>query len=168
MANQGIGSSTTDVDTITVELRNANTFALVASTDAILKTDGNAICSYSTSQIGSFYIAVKHRNAVQTWSLVPITFGVSPVSYDFTDFASKAYGANMSQVEPNVWALYSGDLNQDETVDNFDADSLFFDIENSAYGYFDTDINGDGSVDNFDADSFFINIENSVFSNHPQ
>jgi len=167
MANQGIGSSTTDVDTITVELRNANTFELVASTDAILQTDGNVVCTYSSSQIGSFYIAVKHRNAVQTWSLVPVNFGVSPVSYDFTNLASKAYANNMIQVEPNVWAFYSGDLNQDESVDNSDSDNLFIDIENGEFGSLTTDLNGDGSADNSDLDTFYRNLENGVFSNHP-
>jgi chitodextrinase len=167
MANQGIGVSTTNVDTITVELRDATNYALVASTDATLLTNGTAVCTYPTAPSGSFYLAVKHRSAIQTWSNAPVTVGSSAVSYDFTNAASKAYGANMIQLEPNVWGFYGGDINQDESVDNTDADDLFMDIESSAFGNLATDLNGDGSVDNSDLDNFFLNLESSIYSNHP-
>ena len=167
MANQGIGVSITNVDTITVELRDAANYSLIASTDATLQTDGTAVCTYPTAPSGSFYVAVKHRSAIQTWSNAPVTVGSSAVSYDFTNAASKAYGANMIQMEPNVWGFYGGDINQDESVDNTDADSLFMDIESSAFGNLATDLNGDGSVDNSDLDNFFFNLESSIYSYHP-
>ncbi|WP_298224837.1 reprolysin-like metallopeptidase [Flavobacterium sp.] len=165
--NQGIGANATDVDTISVELRNAVTYALVATANATLHTDGTVVCSFPTSPSGSFYIAVKHRSAIQTWSNAPVTLGAVAASYDFTNVSSKAYASNMRQLEPNVWGFYNGDINQDEVVDNSDSTDLFIDIENSSFGYLTTDLNGDGAIDNSDTDDFFINIENSVYSNHP-
>lgn len=166
-ANQGVGISTTDVDDITVELHDATTFALVATTNSILKTDGSANCTFNSNYSGSYYIAVKHRSAVQTWSATPFLLSTLPPNYDFTIIASKAYGSNMKEVETGVWAFYNGDINQDEVVDNSDSSDLFVDIDNSAFGFLATDLNGDGTIDNSDTDNFFSNIENSIYSNHP-
>jgi chitodextrinase len=167
LANQGIGSSATDVDEITVELRNASTFAVIATTTAVLKTDGAASCIFNSSNTGSYYIAVKHRSAVQTWSNQPISFASNPTSYDFSNALIKAFGLNLRELEPGVFGLFIGDINQDESIDNSDSTDLFNDIENSNFGFLTTDLNGDGSVDNSDSENFFNNIDNSVFSNHP-
>ena len=166
-ANQGIGSSTTDVDDITVELRDATTYNTIASTSAVLKTDGTANCLFSSSYTGNYFIAIIHRSAVQTWSNLPVSFSSASTSFDFSTAAAKAFGSNMTLVASGVYAFYNGDINQDEIIDNSDSDTLFFDIENSNFGFITTDLNGDGSVDNSDADSFFVNVENSIFSNHP-
>ena len=165
--NQGISGNTTDVDTITVELRNAVTYELVSSVDVLLKTDGTAECAYTTTPDGSYYIAVKGRNIVQTWSANPVTISATPLSYDFTTGINKAYGSNMVELETGVFGIYSGDINQDEVVDGSDAVDLFNDVENSAYGNLVTDLNGDGSVDNTDLTFLLNNSENSIFSNHP-
>lgn len=166
-ANQGVGISTTDVDDITVELHDATTFALVATTNSILKTDGTANCTFNASYIGSYFIAVKHRSAIQTWSNIPIALTTGTNSFDYSNAVTKAFGNSMTELEPGVYAFYNGDINQDETMDNSDSDTIFFDIENSNFGFLNTDLNGDGSVDNSDTDSFFVNVENSIFSNHP-
>jgi chitodextrinase len=166
-ANQGIGSSTTDVDDITVELKDATTYNTIASTSAVVKTDGTANCLFNSSYTGNYFIAIIHRSAVQTWSNLPVSFSSASTSFDFSTAAAKAFGSNMAIVAPGVYAFYNGDINQDEIIDNSDSDTLFFDIENSNFGFITTDLNGDGSVDNSDADSFFVNVENSIFSNHP-
>jgi hypothetical protein len=167
LLNQGVGSSSTDVDTVTVELHDATTYELVATTSAMLQTDGTAVASFSSAPVGSFYIAVKHRNAVQTWSADPQTVGGTPLSYDFTDSASKAYGNNMVEVESGVFGFYSGDLNQDEVVDGSDSTDLINDIENYNFGLLATDLNGDGVVDGSDSTFMINNIENYIFSVHP-
>ncbi|MBL0012311.1 MAG: fibronectin type III domain-containing protein [Flavobacterium sp.] len=167
LSNQGIGSSSTDVDEITVELRNASTFELVATTTAVLQTDGTVSCIFNSSNSGSYYVAVKHRSAVQTWSNLPISFASNPTSYDFSNAVSKAFGSNLRELELGVFGFFTGDLNQDESIDNSDSTDLFSDIENSNFGFLTTDLNGDGSVDNSDTENFFNNLNYSVFSNHP-
>jgi len=53
-------------------------------------------------------------------------------------------------VEPGVWAIYSGDINQDGVVDFFDQVNLDNDLSNFASGYVVSDLNGDAVVDFFD------------------
>ena len=166
-ANQGIGISNTDVDLITVELRNATTFALVATTTAMLQTNGMAIATFTPAINGSFYLAIKHRNTIQTWSANPILISQETPIYNFTDSVFKAYGNNMAEVVAGVWVFYSGDINQDEVIDGSDAPDLDFDVENSESGNKTTDLNGDGTVDNSDLPFLYNNSSNSIFSNHP-
>jgi photosystem II stability/assembly factor-like uncharacterized protein len=166
-ANQGIGSSSTDVDIIMVELRNPSTFAMVASTTAMLQTNGLLTAIFNSPINGLYYIVIKHRNALQTWSAAPVTISSITPLYDFTNSASKAYGNNMTEVKTGVWGIYSGDINLDEVIDGSDVVDLFNDIENSEFGDKTTDLNGDGSVDNSDTPFLLNNSENSVFSAHP-
>ncbi len=73
----------------------------------------------------------------------------------------------MKEVEPSIWAFYTGDINQDENVDLLDLGEMEFDIANFAFGYFPTDLNGDGNVDLLDNPMAEENINNFVFSDHP-
>ena len=131
-----------------------------------LNTDGTVSLTFSPIT-GSYYIAVKHRNSLQTWSINPVTVGQTPVLYDFSMAANKAYGNNMIQIGA-VWAIYTGDLNQDEFIDVFDYPA--FDIDNLAGVngvYSATDMNGDGFVDVFDYPLFENNNLNGIESIHP-
>jgi len=169
--NQGMDPNplSTNVDTVLVELHDtSNTAAVVQSFKGVLQTDGMLICTFPGSVIGNTYwIAVKHRSAVQTWSGLPHAFTVSG-SYDFTTAANKAYSLNMKDVfSEGIWSLYTGDVNQDESVDIFDSPQLDTDIQNFNFGYYNTDLNGDGSVDIFDSPLEDSNIQNFVSSYHP-
>ena len=73
-----------------------------------------------------------------------------------------AYGDNQAQVEPGVFALYSGDINQDGFIDIFDYPAFETDQLNLAMGYLPTDLNGDGFVDIFDYPVFEANQLNLV------
>ncbi len=166
-ANQGVGTSTTDVDDVTVELRDATTFALVATTTAILKTNGTVSCTYNSSYSGSYYIVVKHRSAIETWSNTTIALATSNL-FDFTTSFNKAYGDNMVEVENGVWAFYNCDLNQDSLVDFEDYTLWESDYLNFAFGYLSTDLNGDGLVDFEDYTIWEKNYILFVFSYSPQ
>ncbi len=167
-ANQGIGVSSTDVDQITVELRNPTTFALTASTTANLLTNGNATATFNPSISGSHYIVVKYRNTVETWSATAVAMGGSPISYDFSNAVSKAYGDNMILLEPGVWGFYSGEINQDGLVDLSDYTVWENDYLEFAFGDYVTDINGDGLVDLSDYTLWESNYLNFIFSVSPQ
>ena len=126
-----------------------------------------ATCTFTSAASGnSYYIVVKHRNAVQTWSANPVLMSAS-TSYDFSNLAAKAYGNNEVLVASGIWALYSGDINSDENVDLLDASQLESDINNFEFGYQSTDLNGDGNVDLLDSPILELNINNFIFSNHP-
>ncbi|GEM_PF-813475 len=166
-ANQGIGSSATDVDFITIELRDPATFELVASSTAMLQTNGMASATFQNVVNRSYYVVIKHKNILQTWSAGPVAIALTTPTYDFTTAAAKAFGNNMVEVENGVWSLYSGDLNQDDVINNSDSGNLFTDIENANFGYLATDLNGDGVVDNSDSTYFFNNAQNTVFTVRP-
>ena len=167
LANQGVGVSATNVDTVTFELRNATTYVLLASTTAMLQTNGIATGTFNSVISGSYYLVVKHRNALQTWSANPIVISSSTPLYDFSNLVSKAFGNNMVSVDSGVWAFYSGDIDQDEVIDGTDLVPISNDVNDSVFGYLNTDLNGDGSVDNSDLTTITNNSENSIFSSHP-
>ncbi len=138
----------------------------MASGTAVLNTSGQASFTFPGSVIGeNGYIAVFHRNAVQTWSDL-MTFS-SVTNYNFTTAATQAYGSNMILVAPGLYAFYSGDVNQDGTIDIFDQIELDNDIFNFNSGYLPTDITGDGGVDVFDQIIMDNNIFNFIGSQTP-
>ncbi len=170
LQNQGVSGSSTVTDTITVELRNSTApYAVAATTKAILNTNGTAACTFNPFISGNYYIAVKHRNSIQTWSSTTVSVGSSPITYDFSNLITKAYGSNMKLMTtgPNVYAFFTGDVNQDENVDAIDLSVEENDINGFLFGYQATDINGDGNVDILDELPVEVNVSGFVFSIHP-
>lgn len=166
-ANQGVGVSTTLVDDVTVELRDANSpHDLVATANAELQTNGN-VSATLPALAGSYYIAVRHRNALQTWSAAAQTVGAVPLTYDFTTAANKAFGDNMKELETGVFGFYSGDINQDGFIEGGDFPFLFNDSDNFFEGFQTTDLNGDGFVEGADFPYLFNNSDNFIESLRP-
>jgi hypothetical protein len=97
---------------------------------------------------GDFYISLKHRNSIQTWSANPVSI-TPPYTYDFSDNSSKAFGNNMA-TESGVYLIYSGDANQDGAVDGLDMIMVDNQAANFGTGYVPEDMNGDGSIDALD------------------
>lgn len=150
---QGLPNPSTDCDSITVELHdNAFPYGIAHPPfQGVLQVDGTLACSFPGAAIGNdYYLVVKHRSALETWSANPITIA-AVTSYNFSTDSTQAYGDNMISVEPGVWAFYSGDLApQDLSIDGFDYITMDPDIISSVNGYVTTDITGDGVVDAFD------------------
>jgi hypothetical protein len=171
MVNQSVRSvSYEQTDSITVELhREANPAIVDASVRGVLLTDGSASVTLPAITSGnSYYVAVLHRNSVLVWSANPITINSSLNSIDFTSSSAATMGDNSIEVEPSVFALYSGDINQDEFVDP--NDYPIYDAENSAglcCDYLASDLNGDGFVDPNDYPYFDLNNAAGVFAIHP-
>ncbi|HQF29781.1 MAG TPA: IPT/TIG domain-containing protein, partial [Bacteroidia bacterium] len=168
LMNQGISVDANEMDTVTVQLRDQfDPTVVVATSVAVMNVNGEASFTIPGTVIGgNYYIAVFHRNTVQTWSALPVTFAAT-TSYDFTTSASQAFGDNQVEVEPGVFAMYTGDLNQDENVDIADQPILETDISNFEFGYFVTDTNGDGNVDIADSPIMETNVGMFIYSAHP-
>jgi hypothetical protein len=168
LSNSGVGLSSTECDTIIVEIRDqVNPTSILATGTAVLGTNGQASFTFPASISGATgYIAVFHRNAVQTWSDL-VTFSPT-TNYDFTTAATQAFSSNQREVSPGVWAMYSGDLApQDEFIDILDQSVIDNDIFNFAGGYVVSDLNGDGFVDIVDQSIVDNNIFNFIGSIHP-
>jgi hypothetical protein len=170
MANQGYlpTPATGDCDDITVELHDAVTTTTIAgTTTARLHADGTASASFTPGVTGNYYIVIKHRNSLQTWSTDPVTLATT-TSYNFTTAATQAYADQLVEVEPGVWAIYTGDLNQDDFIDSFDFPIFDLDASNGVAGvYVATDMNGDGFVDSFDYPVFDSNSFNGISASYP-
>ena len=155
LKNQMIGMSNTICDTVFVSLHHATTFVQVAQIKSILNTNGITTCNFSGVN-GNYFIVVKHRNSIETWSANPVLI-VANTAYDFTTSANKSFGSNQIEVEPNIWAIYSGDIDQNSSIDNSDFSLWEADANNFATGYISSDLNGDGSVDNSDFSTWETN-----------
>jgi hypothetical protein len=138
-------------DEIVVELHHADApYTLAAGPYIVgLHTEGTAQLSIPASFDGSYYIVIRHRNSVETWSNAPFSFSGSTVTYDFTDAASQAYGSNLKAMAGS-FVIYSGDVNQDGVVDSADMTPVDNDAALYLSGYLATDVNGDGIIDTAD------------------
>ena len=161
LLNQGVGVSTTNMDNITVELRSSPS-TLIATTTVILQTNGTAVCTFPNINSGLYYIVAKHRNSITTWSSTPQNISSIPLTYDFTTSSNKAYGNNMKAVQSGVFAIYSGDINQDGFIEALDYAPLLNDNDNVVEGYNVTDLNGDGFVEGSDFPILINNSDNIV------
>lgn len=160
--------SGTDVEDMTVELHDSTSpYALVDTAVGTLQTDGTLSVTFNTAAAGSYYVAVKGSNIVQTWSAAPQTVGAVALSYDFSGAASQAYGDNMLEVETGVFAMYQGDLVIDDLVDTQDYVSWEGSYLNGDFGVQPTDLNGDGLVDTQDYTIWEGNYILGVFASYP-
>ncbi len=71
------------------------------------------------------------------------------MSYNFSSAAAQAFGNNMKLVDgaPVRYGIYSGDVNQDGTIDLNDVLSVYNAAAVFTSGYVVNDINGDSIVD---------------------
>ena len=120
---------------------------------------------------GTYYIVISHRNTIETWSKTGgevFTSGTT-MNYDFTSSSSQAYGSNMIQIDasPVRFGIYSGDVNQDGTIDASDMSGVDNAAYNSLSGYVRTDVTGDNFVDAADQSIVDNNAFNSVSTVRP-
>ena len=165
LLNAGVGNDALLCDSMTVELHQATApYALAYTYTGVIGTNGLLACTFPGSASGNaYYIAVKHRNSIETWSANPVTI-TAETSYDFSNAITKAYGNNQAAVGNGQYALLSGDINQDGYVDGADYPLFDVDSQNGIYGvYIATDLNGDGYVDGADYPLFDANSQNGIY-----
>ncbi|MBL7771232.1 MAG: hypothetical protein JNM95_00060 [Chitinophagaceae bacterium] len=168
LLNQGQPNTLNDCDSLGIELHEANSpFNVLFTKNALLHTNGQALVQFDNAITGSYYLVVKSRNGLETWSANPITFTAGTMTYDFTDDANKAYSSNQTLVAPGTWAMYSGDINQDGAIDGFDYLFIEPDIILGNSGYLNSDLNGDGVVDAYDFLVLDPNITEGISASTP-
>jgi len=139
-------------DTITVELRNAvNPYGIIQFVKNTIDINGNGDFVFPGNIQGqSFYIVIRHRNALETWSANPVFFNMSAVNYNFSDAVSKAYGNNLKVVGFGIYGLISGDVNQSGSVNLADINEIESSCILFSTGYVNDDLTGDGLVESAD------------------
>lgn len=161
-------------DTVTAEIRNANLpYNVIESKKIILNSSGVGTASfYNVSEGTNYYLSIKHRNALHTWSSSTQQFTSGTLNYDFTSSASQAFGNNQVLIGTK-YCIYSGDVSdgvsagvQDGYIDIFDD----FEIYNDSYGGIYrllTDLTLDGFVDIFDDLIVYNNSYNGITAIYP-
>lgn len=161
LAMEGFYRSATNTlymkDTVIVYLRNASPpYALADSSKALIDSVNlNGRFRFYNLASGTYYIEVKHRNSIETWSRPGGEQFLSGeiLNYSFTESQTRAYGNNQTQIDtsPLRYGIFSGDVNQDGTIDLTDESLIDNDSYNFVTGYTATDVNGDDEVDLSDA-----------------
>ena len=136
-------------DHITLQLRDQNPpYSIFFEKETALGTNGMTTLLFN-EHLDPYYVAVKHRNSIETWSAAPVSIPDLTTTYDFTSSASLAYGDNM-KLMGTVYAIWGGDVNQDGIVDSGDMNPVENESMAVTMGYVPEDANGDGIVDSGD------------------
>jgi N-acetylneuraminic acid mutarotase len=155
-------SNTMIRDTVKVYLQKTFfPFEIVDSSKAYLSNNGFANFKFNKAVSDSgYYLVIKHRNSIETWSSSGYSFTPSLINYDFTTSATKAYGNNLI-LKGTKYCIYSGDVNQDGFIDGSDLALTDNDAFTFASGYLSTDVTGDNIIDASDLSV----IDNNAFNN---
>src|SRR4030095_184122 len=95
-------------DSITVYLRRSSApFYMLDYAKNFVNYAGQSVMTFDQRPF-SYYIDIKHRNMVETWSNV-VSYGPD-VTYNMTTGISQAYGSNLILVDstPVTYACYNG------------------------------------------------------------
>jgi hypothetical protein len=153
-------------DSIEIELHSAAfPFELNYQFKSTVSISGMISLDKSSVSPNFYFIVLKHRNALETWSSVPVYFHDTLMSYDFSDSASKAFGNNLADLGDGRFAIYSGDLGstndpflKDGIIDMTDLVQLENALHSFSGGYIRTDITGDQLTDLSDQSMMENNI----------
>jgi lysophospholipase L1-like esterase len=171
----GISSDSLDVDSVVIRLwkpSNINYSQPDYTQIGILKKNGLVSVDFPGDVSGRhFYISVKHQNSMEIWSsdsvqITNLTF------VDFTENINKTFsnGSNLPQkfMQNSVFGIYSGDVNQDGSIDLFDIQKVENDATSFTFGNQISDCNGDGAVDLVDMQIVENNSGLFIFKSKPQ
>lgn len=147
-------SNTMIPDTAKAIIRNLNSpYNKIDSSKAVISNSGSASFNFSNVSNGiNYYLVLKHRNSIETWSSSGVLFTSNSMTYNFSNSSAQAFGNNEKQIDssPLRFGIYSGDVNQDGSVDLTDNSLIDNDAYNFVSGYVVADLNGDNFVDIID------------------
>ena len=83
--NNGLSTDPTATDDIIVTLHSsAGPYGVVSSLTTLLHSDGSASCLFPSSVYGNaYYISVRHRNSIETWSKFPLLINGAEGAFSF-------------------------------------------------------------------------------------
>jgi len=138
-------------DHITVELHDAINYSTIVYTanDVPLSTTGAATVKIPAIFNGSYFISIKHRNSLQTASATAKSFADAIINQSFVN-PTFVFGGNLVQMSDYGYAIYGGDVNQDDIIDSKDILPVGNQSNMAGSGYIVEDVNGNGLVDSAD------------------
>ena len=151
-------------DSITVELHNATSpYALAYTQTVVLGITGTVTVTFPSATNGnSYYVVVKGRNILETWSATAVMFTGGAASNSF----ATAFGGNLGLVGATP-VIYSGDIDHDEEI--LPGDYNIWLLSNAAgdVGYFPSDLDGDGEVLPADYSIWLVNNAAGILVQKP-
>ena len=146
-------------DTIEVSLADASSpHSILYSVKGIINTSGDGSFNFPGVLLGSsFYIVIKHRNTLETWSDVPVALSSPVNNYDFTSAVSRAYGNNLVNLDGH-YAILSGDVNKDGIINLNDLSNIETNVQLFLSGYLPQDLTGDSLIESAD----YCVVENNL------
>lgn len=148
-------------DTITAMIRSyTSPYGILKTSKVVI--DSVTLTGYlnaSSIDTGYYYVSIEGRNCLETWSASNgIHIGSSDtLFYDFTTFASQAYGSNQV-VNGSKFCIYSGDVTDYGSIDGTDVAQVGNDAANFLTGYVESDLDGNYFVDASD----FVIVDNNA------
>ncbi len=135
-------------DTMRVYIRSSSSpFLLIDSAKKYIHANGFAGFNFSNVNNGvPYYLQLKHRNSISTWSKSPLIFTSGNLTYNFTTSGSQAYGNNM-KLKGTKYCIYSGDVTGEGSVDLSDLIVIQNSANSFSTGYIISDLNGDNLAD---------------------
>ena len=152
----------------------------VAEAAALVLQDGTVVfvdeCVLSTNEPGPLYVVVEHRNHLGIMSENPVTIDQGSLIFDFRVTNSfvglqiPVTGFGQKQVNPGVWAMYTGDGDQASDITSYDItglDKILWEVENGNFDQYllsDFNLNGDSNG----ADKILWSNNNGISSRVPK
>lgn len=158
-------------DTISVYLARTDfPSVIVDSAKAVMST--NAVSGgllFSKALTGSYYRIVKHRNSIETWSNIGISYTRGSSSHHNFVPDGNSYGNNMAIVStsPFYRGMFSGDIDQNLVIDLSDVTTVYNEASAFVTGYKKTDVTGDNITDLTDLLITYNNNADFVISVRP-
>ena len=136
-------------DTIILELHaSTSPYGKIETVISTINTSGSGSFIFSNSLFNnSYYLVVKHRNSIETWSSNAVTLNNAIISYDFANAISKAYGNNQYDLQDGKFAIYNGDLDQNGIINMADLTNIGEYATYFTTGYHVNDITGDNMTE---------------------
>ena len=127
----------------TIKVHDAN--GVVETLTGTVATDGTL--TVNAASVGDYHLSVRTWNTLGVFTAEAVTLDGTTVDYDFTTAAEQAFGGNQVEVESGVFALYSGDVDQNDAITQNDLTLVSNASDNSQTGVVICDLNSDESVD---------------------
>ncbi|HMS34873.1 MAG TPA: proprotein convertase P-domain-containing protein [Ignavibacteria bacterium] len=163
-------SNTMTPDTISARIIGTS---IDVTDKAVIGTDGKCYFSYfpngSLTNEKPFLLQITHRNSIETWLDQSLFFTFSEANIDFMNLNDEVLGENVIKADnfPVRFAIFGGDVNQDDAVDLTDVITVFNSASNFVTGYNLSDVTGNNLVDLTDIVLVFNNSNNFVHSEVP-
>lgn len=144
------------VDWVLLQLRDPATAVIAGEESFLMDREGylteldgrNRVLGFTGCAPGQYQLVLNHRNHVAVMSRNTYEFtGAPPVLHDFSADSAFCEGSGAAcEVEPGVWGLWSGDINQDRQVSSLDFIFWQSAAREGRSGYLAEDLNFDGLI----------------------